>query len=354
MSYGNYPDLSGVKRVLVIKMRHHGDVLLTSPLFSNLKKALPEASIDAFIYKDTLAMLEGHPAISEYLLYDRAWKNLSFFRKLQKELALFKLICAKGYDLVLNLTEGDRGAFAAWISKARIRVGFDPEGKGFIGKAKAYTHVVKHCKTPRHTVERQLDVLRRLGIFPPPEARDLTFHIPVEASQKMRVHFPSSYLVLHPVSRWRFKCWPVKQVVALIKELHAKGHQLVLTASSDAHEMAMVEEIIRLTPQIPLHNFAGKTTLKELGALIQNAQGLICVDSVPLHLASSLKTPVVVLFGPSSEQNWGPWMHPKARVVTQKFSCQPCFMDGCGGSKVSDCLQTLPVKMVLDACNALF
>ena len=81
MTYGNYPDLSLVKRVLVIKMRHHGDVLLTSPLFTQLKKAIPHAEIDAFIYKDTLPMLEGHPAISDYLLYDKGWKKLFFLKK---------------------------------------------------------------------------------------------------------------------------------------------------------------------------------------------------------------------------------------------------------------------------------
>ena len=78
MTYGNYPDLSIVKRALVIKMRHHGDVLLTSPLFTQLKKKLPEAVVDAFIYADTLPMLEGHPGISNFLLYDKAWKKRSF------------------------------------------------------------------------------------------------------------------------------------------------------------------------------------------------------------------------------------------------------------------------------------
>lgn len=127
MTYGNYPDLSLVKRALIIKMRHHGDVLLTTPLFTNLKKAIPDATIDAFIYKDTLPMLEGHPAISEYLLYDKEWKKLSLFGKIKKEITLLKAIRSGGYDLVINLTEGDRGAIAARLSRAKVRVGFDPK-----------------------------------------------------------------------------------------------------------------------------------------------------------------------------------------------------------------------------------
>ena len=61
MSYGDYPNLDAVERVLVVKLRHHGDVLLASPVFRVLRRALPEARIDAYIYREMLPMLEGHP-----------------------------------------------------------------------------------------------------------------------------------------------------------------------------------------------------------------------------------------------------------------------------------------------------
>jgi heptosyltransferase III len=357
MTYGNYPDLSKVKRSLVIKMRHHGDVLLTSPLFSNLKKTIPGAQIDAFIYKDTLPMLQGHPAIADYLLYDREWKKLSPFKKFAKESALLYKIRSRGYDLVINLTEGDRGAIAALVSGSPYRVGFDPKKSGLLGKRKIYTHVVNDCPHPRHSVERGLDVLRRIGIFPDSEERDLFLHVPEDAKKKMADLLEKeeirlgNYILIHPVSRWRFKCLATKQIAQLITTLHDKGMRLVLSAGPDLQEIAMVEEILALTPDIPVLNCAGKVTLKELSALIQNAKALVCVDSVPLHIASALKTPVVAMFGPTSEQNWGPWMHPKARVVAQKFSCRPCYQDGCGGSKMSDCLFSMPIQSILSAID---
>ncbi len=355
MTYGNYPDLSSVKKILVVKMRHHGDVLLTSPLFSNLKKAIPDAKIDAFIYKDTLPMLEGHEAISEYLLYDRDWKKLSLFKKIGKELLLLKKIRSGGYDLVINLTEGDRGAIAALVSGSKLRVGFDPGKSGLFGKRRAFTHVVKSCPHPRHTVERQIDVLRRIGIFPTPEERDLQLHIPEAADSKvtemleMEEIRPGGYILIHPVSRWKFKCLSTKQIAQLITTLHGRGHRIVMSAGPDPQEIAMVQEIISLAPEVPVFNTAGKLTLKELAALIEMSRALICVDSVPLHIASATKTPVVVMFGPTSEQNWGPWMHPRSKVVAQAFSCRPCYRDGCGGSKMSDCLFSLPQSAILSA-----
>jgi heptosyltransferase-3 len=80
---------------------------------------------------------------------------------------------------------------------------------------------------------------------------------------------------------------------------------------------------------------------------------VVCVDSLPLHLASALQRPCVVLFGPSSELVWGPWRNPRAIVVAQEYSCRPCGLDGCGGSKVSDCLATLPVEPVEAALRKL-
>jgi heptosyltransferase-3 len=356
MKYGNYPDLTGVKKILVVKLRHHGDVLLTSPVFSNLQAAIPQAEIHAMVYKDTVPMLEGHPAIQKFLSYDRGWKKLGFFGKFLKEISLLKSVRQEKYDLVINLTEGDRGAIAAFVSGAKICVGLDPEGKGFKGKRKIYSHIVKNCKTPRHTVEKNLDALRRIGIFPTPEERDVFFAIPEESRKKVRqlLNGISDYFLLHPVSRWKFKCWPPSLVAKLIQELHQRGEKIVITASSDASELQMVEEILKLTPDVPVLNLGGKTSLKDLGALIEMSRCLVCVDSVPLHMSSALKTPTVVLFGPTSEINWGPWQNQKARVVVQNLPCRPCFMDGCGGSKMSDCLFTLPVGRVLSAIDSLF
>jgi heptosyltransferase III len=355
MSYGNYPDLKNVRKALVIKMRHHGDVLLSSPVFSNLKRVLPDLQIDAMIYGETLPMLEGHPAISEFLLYDRKWKSAGRFSRLLKEIKLLRQIRKNRYDLVINLTEGDRGAIAAFVSKAGIKVGFDPEDKGMKGKKKMYTHLVKHCKTPRHTVERHLDVLRRIGIFPTLEQRDLTLAIPDKSLDAVRSWLQQasiaegSYYLIHPVSRWRFKCLSTGQIAQLIQELHKLGHPIVLSASHDPNEMAMIAEIVQKTPGVPLLNLAGKMDLKQLGALIQLSKGLICVDSVPLHMSSALKIPVIALFGPSSDKNWGPWNNPRGKVVAQSWGCRPCHMDGCGGSKMSDCLYTLPVKNIIAA-----
>lgn len=338
MTYGKYPDLKEVKKVLVIKHRHLGDVLLTAPVFTTLKRALPEAKIDAYVYAESIPMLEGHPAISELIGHFRPKKKEGWLKRLYKEATFLRSIRKRKYDLVINLTEGDRGAIAARATQAKIRVGFEPKGKW---QKSLYTHVVKHCPSLRHTVERNLDALRKIGLFPSWEDRELFFHIPPKDLASV---FAKDYILIHPTSRWLFKCWPVEKMRSLATHLLAQGKKLVLSSGPDPAELAMGAQICE---GLDILNLGGKLSLKELGAWIDQSELLICVDSVPFHLANAMKKPVVALFGPTSDVTWGPWRNPLARVVAQNFSCRPCYQDGCGGSKYSDCLHTLSLESVL-------
>lgn len=356
MSYGNYPDLRCVRRVLVVKMRHLGDVLLSSALFGFLKQALPEATLDACIPKEALEMLEGHAAISRLHLYDRQCKQGGPLRRLGAELSLLRHIRKERYDLVINLTEGDRGALIALASGAAVRVGIDPQGKGFVGKSRVYTHLVKRAPGLRHAVERDLDAARRIGLFPSPAQRELVLHVPDGARESVRARLRAEqlqegqFILIHPTSRWRFKCPPPHLVAQLIQQLSLRGVRTLLSSGPDPEELLMVQQILS---QCEAVSCAGTTSLKELAALVAASRALITVDSMPLHMACALKVPVVALFGPSSEKNWGPWQHPYSCVVAQPLSCRPCFLDGCGGSKRSDCLHTLPVDRIIAGLDSV-
>lgn len=334
------------KRILIIKLRHLGDVLLSTPVFSNLQEFFPDALIDAFVWREAEDILLGHPSIAGFLFYDRLWKKLPFFSRMERESRLLRQIKKNRYDLVINLTEGDRGAIAAKVSGAERRVGVDP-GKKFTRKF--YTDLVKPCQTPRHAVERDLDAIRKIGIYPSLADRRPFFYLPMEAEEmapKLTGNDP--YIVMQASSRWQFKCPPPGLMAAILTRL---GKKAVLTGTLG--ERKYVQSIADLT-KVETLNLAGMTTLKEMGAVMKNSLGLITVDSVALHMASALKVPVVALFGPTSEENWGPWMHDRAEIVAQNISCRPCRLDGCGGSKMSDCLWTLSPDVVVSACERVF
>ena len=155
---------------------------------------------------------------------------------------------------------------------------------------------------------------------------------------------------LHPASRWRFNRWTPQGNAELIDRL-AANHRVVITAAPAPDELSLVEEILSKAKSKPV-NLAGQLSIKELGALTARAKIFVGVDSMPMHLASAMRTPTVALFGPSGEQEWRPW-RVAHRVVTSNHPCRPCGNDGCGGGKVSECLTTLGVDEVYAAVQDL-
>ena len=90
-------DVSGLRRALVIQLRHHGDVLLASPVFAVLKRHAPALEIDALVYSDTRDMLDGHPAIAQVHVVDRHWKRCGIAARLAGEWRLFRALRARRY-----------------------------------------------------------------------------------------------------------------------------------------------------------------------------------------------------------------------------------------------------------------
>lgn len=347
------PDLL---RALVIKLRHHGDVLLTSPVFTALKQAAPACEIDALVYRETLPMIEGHPGLSRIFAVDRAWKQLGVAAQAQTEWRLLSALRARRYDLIVHLTEHPRGAWLARLLGPRWAVA--PQRPGRFWRH-SFTHFYPHVSNPhRHTVEANLDALRRIGIQPPDELRQLVL-VPGLAAEARVVAILAEhglddhpFVHIHPTSRWLFKCWPIEKVAQLADELAARGLSVVFTTAPETRETAMLTEILAAV-RVPAVDLSGRLSLKELAALTARARLFVGVDSAPMHIAAAMGTPSVALFGPSGDIEWGPWRTAHRIVASDVHPCRPCGLDGCGGGKISECLTTLPVQRVLAACDEL-
>jgi heptosyltransferase-3 len=341
--------LGECSRALVIKLRHHGDVLLASPVLGALKARAPKLEIDALVYDDTAPMLEGHPALAKLHAVGRKWKAKNLIERLVSENSLFQSLRDRKYDLIIHLSEQPRGAWLARTLGARFSVAPAMPGRGAFW-TKSFTHRYP-IAARRHRVEVDLDALRRIGIQPAQEERQVVFVAGIAAERKVAQLVEKPFIHIHPASRWRFKCWPAEKNAELIDRFAAEGHRVVITAAPDPDEQGLIEDILKKTKSNPL-NLAGKLSIKELGALAARARLFVGVDSMPMHLAAAMGTPVVALFGPSGELEWGPW-NVAHRVVASAHSCRPCGLDGCGGGKVSDCLTTLPVERVHAAAHEL-
>jgi heptosyltransferase-3 len=352
------PDPIGVdslRRVLVVKLRHHGDVLLTSPVFTVLSARAPEASIDALVYSDTRDMLMGHPGVARIHTIDREWKRQGLLQQVRHEAALLTRLREHRYQLIVHLTDHWRGAWLTQLLRPRWSVA--PSRDAWLWR-KCFSHRYAAPKaTPRHTVEANLDALRRMGIYPEEGEKNLVMVPGPEAEAKvddLLAHHglaARGFLHVHPTSRWLFKAWTDERNAELLRLLARDGHKLVVTGAPNAREQAIVKRILERA-DVPLADLSGQLSLREMATLTARARLFVGVDSAPMHIAAAMGTPVVALFGPSGDREWGPWRVPH-RIVASDDSCRPCGNDGCGGGKVSECLVRLPVARVHSAINEL-
>lgn len=353
--------LGDIRRALVTKLRHHGDVLLASPVFTVLKHAAPQAEIDALVYRETAPMLAGHPAIAHVHEIDRAWKERGIAVQARGEWTLLRRLRARRYDLLVHLTEHPRGLTLARLLRPRFSVARAPVRNAALWR-RYFTHFYRVPeRTERHMVEQNLDALRRIGIHPGDDERKLVLVPGAEAERRIDALLSQhglrarSFVQVHAGSRWLFKCWQPERTAGLIDDIVAGGLAVVMTGAPDERERALNEAILALLAPATREktvDLTGQLSLSELPSLTARARAFAGVDSAPMHIAAAVGTPTLALFGPSSEIAWGPWRVP-ARVVTSTHPCRPCGLDGCGGGKVSECITTLPVVRVHDALRDL-
>ena len=345
-------DFTQVQRVLVIKLQHLGDVLLTSPVFASLKQQHPHLEIDALVYADTACMLEGNPHISRVFCIDRAWKKKAG-QKLIQELRLYRRLKQRDYQLIIGLTDRMRAAWLARLLRPRYSVAQKyPNKRGKFWR-NSFSHLYSQAQTPRHTVETHLDALRRIGLYP--QAQDKALRMPISPVAEDKINsllesetlHAGQYVVIHPASRWMFKSWNTRGFAEVLQALSSRNIQTVMVSGPDVAERNYVQTILQHQSQNTV-DLSGQLNLPELAALIAKARCFIGLDSVAMHIAAAVNTPCIALFGPSGDKFWHPWQVPH-RIVSSDFPCRPCGLDGCGGGKISDCLQAIHPKTVLEA-----
>lgn len=341
-----------VERILLIRLRNIGDVLLTVPTIRAFREAFPHASLTAVVNASTEEMLTGNPLLDEVLAFDPKWKELPLGQRAKKEMDFVWKVRRRRFDLAVNLTEGDRGAFLCLASGARYKVGLFSKDRSFWWKKRIFSHIVRIPDWKAHIVEQNLEFPRSLGLNP----HDKRVEIFYDAKDKERIDRllqeegvgPRDSLVhVHPTSRWLFKCWRDEGMAKVIDGLQEIGKvRVVLTSGGEKKELDKIEQILRLCRTKPV-SVAGKTTLKQLAALSQRCKFFIGVDTAAMHIAAAVGTPVIALFGPSGEFNWGPWGNGHV-VIKKDFECRPCGKDGCQGSKRSRCLEEISEEEVLE------
>ncbi len=360
-STSNISKFKDIKKILVIKLRHIGDVLLTVPAIRALKETFPKASISVLINSGTEDVLTGNHLIDELIVFDRTVKNLSVIKRYMKEIKFLKDIRSRDFDMTVDLTGGDRSAIVSFMSGARYRLVNTLGKKGFPGKRFLYTHLASIDKQ-KHMAMQNLDVVRQFGI----NTNNLDIHIfiPDEVRLSIKrileendIRQNDKIVHVHPTSRWLFKCWKDGYMANIISWLIDKGMRVIMTSAPERKELEKAQRILSLLPSRITHdtsrfiNLCGKTIIKELAAISEASDLFIGVDSAPMHIAAAVKTPVIALFGPTGEE-WVPYGKDHI-VISKDMPCKPCKKGSCEGIPLRECMIAIKPEDVKEAVSKI-
>lgn len=275
-------------RILIVKTSSLGDLFHALPAVHLLKTGL-KAEIDWVVNSAYVPLVECFNDVERVIPFPRnnLFPNLgSFFSNVRKE----------HYDLVVDLQGLMKSALIARVAHSHKRIGpsFHREFSHLF-----YDHVAAERNKNRHAVDENLDILRFLNLPVEPVVFPITF-----PKSSIENHTPK--ILISPCSRHAAKNWPVERFAAVGRQLcEQEGATIYISGvAADADACKRLEEML---PSGSAHNLCGKTSLVELGGILQAMDLVITVDSGPMHLAAASGTPTLAIFGPTDPVRVGPY-----------------------------------------------
>jgi heptosyltransferase-3 len=336
-------------RILVIVLRRIGDVLLTTPLIRSLRRAWPDASIEALVFADTAGILAGNPDLDRIITMPA---RASLAESLSLAARLFKR-----YHLAVSTQSGDRPTFFALLAGRTHAGPVAPGARGALRRRLLGRSVVP-AEAALHRVMDNLRLAEALGIAPvaevvAPQAR------PAERAP------PQPYAVIHAAPMFRYKQWTQAGWRALASAFAVRGLAVVATGGPHPDERRYLDDLWRDHPDVV--RLDGALSWGELAALLGQAAIYVGPDTSVTHLAAASGCPTVALYGPTDPRLWGPWpagglAEPWAAagtiqrrgnvwLVQNPLPCLPCQQEGCERrlDSHSRCLDELTSAQVMAA-----
>jgi len=356
------------KSILIVNIRLIGDVILTTPLIGVLRDAYPEAAIDLLVNRGTGEFLEKDPRVRSILYSERGE-----VRKTRRFGGYLSQIFRK-YDLAINMNASDRGNLAVLLAGRRCQVGFydgTHTAKDFWKKwlltypllLPTETHKIRVCELVASKLGLRVEHLKAKVYW---SAEDEAKVCALLADRL--VVYP--LFVVHPFARWNYKYWKIERF-AEVSDAIARRYALtpVWTSSPAPDEIDFLHRASTLC-NFPPVVIPGELNLNQMTYLLSTSSLYIGLDTAVSHLAATVGTPMVALYGPTFTQRWFPWDNDgaidqgwctterlgrgKCVVVQKSMECVPCGKAGCDDrGDESPCLTAITVSEVLEAVSCL-
>jgi predicted lipopolysaccharide heptosyltransferase III len=335
--------------ILLIQLKRIGDLILTTPAIAAARSKFPDAKITLVISSECAALVPALVGIDRTIVMRRGVADLGNFLSILRQ----------KFDYCVDFTRNDRSASLAFLSHAKKRIVSYRVKRRSPLRRKAYNEFVQHRMRDMHTIDYNLSLVEPLGISGVVPA--LQLNLPNEAREKAEAlrrsaKIDNRFIVFHPGSARVEKFWEPERWAEAIEHARMKWQiDCVLsggTSTLERRHLGQIEAGLQPpnenSPAGSVVDLSGKTDLLTLAALIAHARLLVTVDSAPMHLAAALRTPQVVLFGPTNPFHWRPResavsiLQGESSVPTQQFASRQTRLP----------MKQISTQAVIDAMNA--
>ncbi len=329
-----------MNKILVVNVNWLGDVIFSLPVFKALKKAYPNAFVSCLAPPRVKEILESSPDVDQIIVYDEQGFNRGLWGKLK----LIAELRREKFDIAFLLHRSLTRALLVFLAGIPKRIGYDTKKRGFL-----LTHPIKPLTSQVHRMDSYLHVLESFGI----KVEDRTYQLEVDDFFQNEIDYflgnqgvqANDFLVVvNSGGNWDLKRWPKENFAQLIKRLvHDFKAKVVIPGGKK--DVTLAQEISDLSQVHPII-LAGETGIKQLLALMKRSQLVISGDTGPLHLASSVGTRVIGLFGPTRPETTGVRGRAKFTSLQKDVGCnrEPCYYLACPHNV---CMQSITVEDVI-------
>ena len=337
-----------ISSILVRSTNWIGDAVMTTPALRAIRESFPAARVTVLANPLVAPLFAVHEAVDDVVIYDRKGVHAGFRGKLR----LAKVLRARRYDLAILLQNAVDAALIAWLARIPRRMGYRTDGRGLL-----LTHGTPVDEKTRrlHHVEYYLAMLGRYGIATADKGLSLTTTREEDGAMAARLREAGIgesdvLLGINPgASYGAAKRWYPDRFAAVADELARRwGGRVVVTGGPG--EAAIAADIAAAMTS-PCLVMAGKTSVRELMALIKRCDFFITNDSGPMHIAAAFGVPLVAVFGPTDHTTTSPWSD-RTVIVRRDTDCAPCLLRECPTDH--RCMTAVTVEDVVEAAKRLW
>ncbi len=308
------------QRILLIRFKGIGDVILSTPLFRAIRKQFPAAEIHLLTRPFCEPVVRHNPYLNKIILQPEKTASL------REQIRFVQGLRSAHYDWVLDLAAEPRSAWLTLATGAALRAGY-----AFRVRKWAFNHPIPKNKIRKYQAEVNLDIIRALGvpdqgnqteIYLSPEEKnwvELLFARPEMKDMKYRIG-------LNPTGTWSSKRWPTAHWRELIERIHERFGVKPILLGGPGDETLIGEIRMGLEEKTLIKP---ETSLLQAGAFVSKLDLLVGNDGTPQHLAQAFGVRSLTLCGPHWGMSWTKPGDKRFRYLQYFLDCGPCDLNVC-------------------------